>query len=354
MKRIKKILAGLLVIAVLCCMPALGAGASKPVDLSEEDREHLNEFFGLILHHAYPLGLYDVKDIPACNDNVLLFSVWQAIQDGVETYYSWGNEENSDDFGLTDRAGTDRFSGPVYYVSRDKVNSMIYRYFAITNIDHRSVNAFLYENRLYYWPPANGGTYIVPNVIEMRDNLNDTFSVKIELHNYGWAADGNDEYEVQYAIAVVQESEYNDLPTYQLLYWNPGASQNDPLVARRAPSYKGDTIRVYVNGVIVEFDQIPLLESGRTLVPLRAIFEALGAEVGWEDSTQTVTAVRGDIQLTLQIGSDIMLRNGVQIKLDVPARLVNSRTLIPLRAVAEAFGCDVTWVDDTWVVLITE
>jgi hypothetical protein len=113
-------------------------------------------------------------------------------------------------------------------------------------------------------------------------------------------------------------------------------------------------IKVTVNGNTIAFDQPPIIENGRTLVPLRAIFEALGAEVSWEQSTQTVTAVRGDITVTLQIGSNILNKNGEQFTLDVPAKIVGGRTLVPARAVAESFGAKVEWDSKTRTVTITE
>lgn len=113
-------------------------------------------------------------------------------------------------------------------------------------------------------------------------------------------------------------------------------------------------ITVLIDGVPVVFDQPPVLENGRTLVPLRAIFEALGATVEWNNNTQTVTATKGGTKISLQIGSTQMYVNGTVKTLDVPAKLINSRTLVPVRAVSEAFGCKVDWDQNTYTVLITK
>ena len=113
-------------------------------------------------------------------------------------------------------------------------------------------------------------------------------------------------------------------------------------------------IKVLVGGAAVTFDQPPIIENGRTLVPLRAIFEALGATVEWEQSTQTVTAVKDDITITLKIGDAFLTKNGERIALDVPGKLVGGRTLVPARAVAESFGADVQWDQATRTVTITE
>ncbi|MCL1810139.1 MAG: stalk domain-containing protein, partial [Clostridiales bacterium] len=113
-------------------------------------------------------------------------------------------------------------------------------------------------------------------------------------------------------------------------------------------------VKVVVNGKALTFDQPPIIENSRTLVPLRAIFEALGATVDWNQSKQTVTAVKGGVTVSLTIGSNVMVRNGKNIALDVPAQLVGNRTLVPARAVAESFGAKVGWDPATKTVTITE
>ena len=106
------------------------------------------------------------------------------------------------------------------------------------------------------------------------------------------------------------------------------------------------------NGIISKLDVPAQLINSRTMVPLRAIFEALGAYVHWEDSTQTITAIKDDTVVILVIGKNSINVNGVDKPLDVPAMLVDSRTLVPARAVAESFGCDVLWDDATQTVTI--
>jgi alpha-tubulin suppressor-like RCC1 family protein len=114
-----------------------------------------------------------------------------------------------------------------------------------------------------------------------------------------------------------------------------------------------DLIRVTLNGNLLFLDQPPIIENGRTLVPLRAIFEALGAMVFWDQSTQTVTAYASDT-IKLTIGSDAMFKNNEQIKLDVPAKIIGGKTMVPVRAVAEALGAEVEWDGKTQTVIITD
>lgn len=108
---------------------------------------------------------------------------------------------------------------------------------------------------------------------------------------------------------------------------------------------------VMLDGNLLSFDIPPIIENGRTLVPLRAIFEALGAEVIWDATTQTVTAEKGNTKITLNIGG-AAYKNGQFVQLEVPAKIVAGRTLVPLRFVSEALGCDVGWNGLTQVINI--
>jgi N-acetylmuramoyl-L-alanine amidase len=104
---------------------------------------------------------------------------------------------------------------------------------------------------------------------------------------------------------------------------------------------------VILNGRQLQFEVEPRIENGRTLVPLRAIFEAMGASVEWDESTRTVTAYNSSTTVVLPIGSTNPTVNGKTWLLDVPAKIVNDRTLAPLRFVGEAFGGTVEWNEQT-------
>ena len=104
------------------------------------------------------------------------------------------------------------------------------------------------------------------------------------------------------------------------------------------------TPTVILDGEQLSFsDAQPIIEDGRTLVPLRSIFEAMGATVSWDQDTLTVTAVKGNTKVILPIWSTEPTINGQVKKLDVPAKIINGRTLAPLRFVGEAFGGTVGW-----------
>jgi len=136
------------------------------------------------------------------------------------------------------------------------------------------------------------------------------------------------------------------------------ASVNDPVVPKgngtggvSGASAEG-VIVVLVNGAAVEFDQPPILENNRTLVPMRAIFEALGATVEWEGETMTITSTKGATVIVMQVGNPQMTVDGAAVTLDVPPKLVGDRTLVPVRAVAESFNATVGWDDPTQTVTV--
>lgn len=112
-------------------------------------------------------------------------------------------------------------------------------------------------------------------------------------------------------------------------------------------------ITIYLNEEKIVLNPPAKVIGGRTLVPLRAIFEFMGATVDWNDATKTVTSKIGDTTIQLTIGSNLLYKNGTTVVLDVPAQLINGYTMVPVRAVAEAFGADVDWDGDTQTVYIT-
>ena len=96
---------------------------------------------------------------------------------------------------------------------------------------------------------------------------------------------------------------------------------------------------IFINGKLLYCQNPPVIEADRVLVPLRAIFEALNQRVSWNMNDQSITS--GNIWL--QIGNPVAKVGDKQITLDVPAAIINERTYVPLRFVAESLGKKVTW-----------
>lgn len=121
------------------------------------------------------------------------------------------------------------------------------------------------------------------------------------------------------------------------------------------PSFASDssTPTILLNNEIQHFDQDPVIIQGRTLVPLRGIFEKVGARVQWDGTTNTVTTTKDNTIISLQIGATHASVNGKMIDFDVPAQLLHNRTMIPLRLLAETLGLHVGWDGNRNEVTIT-
>ncbi len=178
--------------------------------------------------------------------------------------------------------------------------------------------------------------YYGPNLLVI-DCLG-TVLYKDESEDYGWVS----------ALKVIDS-------TLQIYYYfgeecteRYGAKKEIDISVFQKPE-----IQVLVNDVPVVFDQPPIIKNDRTLVPLRAIFEALGAEVTWDETTRTVYSQKDDTTAALTIDSDKLVVNGTARPLDVPAVIINNRTLVPVRAVSEAFSCNVSWNGETRTVAIS-
>lgn len=115
------------------------------------------------------------------------------------------------------------------------------------------------------------------------------------------------------------------------------------------------SVKLTLDGNPVSFDTPPFIENGRTLVPFRAIFEALGATVEWNESTRTVTGTKAGTKISLIIDSRTAFVNDIETSLDVPAKIANGRTFVPARFIAENFDIRVYWdnIANT-VVLLTD
>lgn len=114
-------------------------------------------------------------------------------------------------------------------------------------------------------------------------------------------------------------------------------------------------VTVKLDGQEISFpDAKPFIDKrDRTLVPIRFVSEAMGAEVSWDDATQTVTIIKGHNTITYTIGSFKALLNGSVQVLDTVGILLEDRTFVPLRFISEMLNCEVEWVAETSTVEIT-
>ena len=103
-----------------------------------------------------------------------------------------------------------------------------------------------------------------------------------------------------------------------------------------------------------KFDTPPVIKGGRTLVPVRAITEGFGAELAYDQESQTVTITKGDTVIELTLGSTTAIVNGAEVQMDTNAGLVNNRTYVPLRFVLETLKLSVDWDKDSETIEISD
>ena len=115
-----------------------------------------------------------------------------------------------------------------------------------------------------------------------------------------------------------------------------------------------DAIKIYVNGAHINSDTNPVLVNDRTMVPIRAIAEKLGYSVSWFQEYQTVSMQKGSDLVQLSIGSNSLYHNSYNIIIDVAPLIYEDRTYLPVRAVTEAMGCEVEWNGSERVVYISQ
>lgn len=166
-----------------------------------------------------------------------------------------------------------------------------------------------------------------------------------------WLAGGQGREAVNNSVDVVFQG--NILEGNQ----NPfGSEENDQGANGNSLKFKvlePEAIKVVINGSPLNMDVPPVIVNERTLVPLRAIFEALGAEVSWDQGTETVTGTRGSTTVILKINRPEAMVNGSARKLDVPPQIMEGRTMVPARFIAESLGSRVDWDGDSRTVIIT-
>ncbi len=108
-----------------------------------------------------------------------------------------------------------------------------------------------------------------------------------------------------------------------------------------------------VNDEVVSLDSPPVIINNRTLVPLRFISESFGANIQWDPVLRIVSIVFGDTKIVLQIENKFASVNGEKVILDTPPRIINGRTMVPIRFIAESFKANVGWDNTTRTITIT-
>ena len=206
------------------------------------------------------------------------------------------------------------------------------------------------NNVSYCYRPVSDGTY-----------LGSVFPVSCYVHSYN-----NETKSVNYYIDDKYVGTSKEIPFSVMVDASKYSGQHTlKAVASLADGKKlqtestvsigkgNDNISVEISGDRVSFDQNPIIYNDRTMVPMRKIFEELGATVSWDQDTQTATGKKGDRTVRIQIGQYKMYVNSKEFHHDTPPFILADRTLVPVRAVAEGLGCIVEWEPKYSLVSIT-
>ena len=128
--------------------------------------------------------------------------------------------------------------------------------------------------------------------------------------------------------------------------------QNIDYILRIPISQFDNQVYVQLNDKILGFDQPPVIEEGRTLVPMRFLFEQMGANVEWNEETKSARATLNNKAVTFVIDDNEAEVDSQPVTMDVPARLINGKTMVPLRFLSEEMGYNVTWDEETRTAVI--
>jgi hypothetical protein len=119
-------------------------------------------------------------------------------------------------------------------------------------------------------------------------------------------------------------------------------------------AYNGVDLSLKVNGLIIRFDLPPVIIDNRALVPVRSVFEGLGAVVKWDADTKKIAITYNNKKAELMINNKKAMVDGKQKVMDVPAKIINSRTVVPVRFISEQLGLNVVWNKDKLLISIEQ
>lgn len=287
-------------------------------------------------------------NLPAASGTRLSYTLVDLAQDGVPELFIAGNVDAPiivNEYGW-------KTAGYVVYDTYGYGNGQAGRLFDDLGMGYRS-NYHLMENNIllhsasggafnnvleYYNMPANSRQPQMRQFIEL-----DAFDGTVK-----WYLGTGDYANKEQISEATRNDIVNSYRYKKAITWYPIGDLSGLRTA-----LKLDEIPIFLNGAELACDQSPVIVDGRALVPLRVIFEGLGATVDWDNATRTVTSTLDETTVVMTVGDGFMRKNGNAVALDVPAQIVNDRTMVPVRAVAEAFGAEVLWDNAARAVFVT-
>lgn len=160
----------------------------------------------------------------------------------------------------------------------------------------------------------------------------------------------------RYTLDITVEEAYNkDIKAVTL------KAQSGVITVGNPPAVSGVELKMTlgktdytVNGEKKTMDVAPIIRNSRTMLPVRYVAEALGATIAWDGATSTATLTTADTEIKIKVGASTATVNGQSVTLDSPAFIENSRTYMPVRFVAETLGATVAWDGATSTATITK
>lgn len=148
------------------------------------------------------------------------------------------------------------------------------------------------------------------------------------------------------------------LAVYMIAVFSTGCNaQSDTAAVSSVITFQIGAPAMTIDGEEIEIDQerdtVPIIENGHTLLPVRAASEAMGSTVTWNNETQTITLTKDNTTIQLTIGSNTAFLNGEEYNLETSPVVINSRTMLPIRFIAESFGYAVNWNNSSQTVTLT-
>ncbi len=243
------------------------------------------------------------------------------------TFVGWSKDEKPTSATLAPGDEADISADTALYAVWTVGETAVPKIYALSVRDGRTV---------FSWAPVSGGSMKI-NLYSMNDGEMQTFSADAAVGSYEQVLPSG-QYIVSTSLSV-------------------GSGRFERFIGGEetrffVPDYPEYEIKVFINGRRTEFDAPPYIVNGSTMVPMRTVLEALGAEVTWDETTASAKAVCNTVVTKFTIGSTVFSRNGASRFLPEAAALVGGRTYIPLRAISESFGFTVEWDGDGQAVYI--
>lgn len=224
-------------------------------------------------------------------------------------------------------------NGTPELIINDQKSPSVSEIYIFTYEQNRLVDVGNYPGGRIMLHPYEGRGFLVSYTMDGYGTIKYLYMKDNEIHfSHGWEVNGFEDLESYGKLELLTTVDY--------------ASVKKAIIkqSKLNNNYNNISVAVTLNDEEIVFDQPPILQNDRTLVPMRAIFEAMACDVYWDGENQAVDVWRdGENVMTLWIGENEMWTPNGTIELDVPPQVINDHTLVPVRAISESMGAKVFW-----------